>query len=93
MREVSKRILLPEGRFCIVPCTFNQGEEGHFLLRVFVEKHWGSSEGGRGHTVNDAMDYGRRQDRPDAGRGLVDDMKNFSLHPSPKPDKPKPRGL
>ena len=65
-----------------------------------MEKHWGSSEGGRGHAVNDAMDYGRRQDRPDAGHGLVDsghglldDLKNFSLNPSPKPDKPKPRGL
>ena len=35
------------------------GEEGNFLLRVFVEKKWGSSsQGGRRHAVNDAMDSG-----------------------------------
>ena len=58
LREVSKRTLLPEGRYCIIPCTFKQGEEGNFLLRVFVEKKWGSSQGGRRHAVNDAMDSG-----------------------------------
>ena len=58
LREVSKRTLLPEGRYCIIPCTFKQGEEGNFLLRVFAEKNWGSSQEGQRHAVNDAMDYG-----------------------------------
>jgi len=58
LREVSKRTLLQEGQYCIIPCTFKQGEEGNFLLRVFVEKKWGSSQGGRRHAVNDAMDSG-----------------------------------
>ena len=48
LRELSKRILLPEGRYCIIPSTFQSGELGEFLLRVFVEKKWGSSEQGRG---------------------------------------------
>ena len=48
MREVSKRILLPQGRYCVIPCTFERGEEGEFLLRVFVERSWGSSEHGAG---------------------------------------------
>ena len=50
LREVSKRILLPQGRYCIIPCTFEKGEEGEFLLRVFVERSWGSSEDSRGKT-------------------------------------------
>ena len=68
LREVSKRILLPEGRYCIIPCTFKQGEESNFLLRVFVEKQWGSSEGGHGHDVTEEMDSTTRlsrRDRPD----------------------------
>lgn len=56
LREISRRLALGEGRYCIVPCTFQQGEEGQFLLRVFVEKSWGSSDSARGHVVNDAMD-------------------------------------
>ena len=48
LREVSKRILLPQGRYCVIPCTFERGEEGEFLLRVFVERSWGSSEHGAG---------------------------------------------
>lgn len=40
LREISKRMLLPQGRYCIIPSTFRRGEEGDFLLRVFVEKRY-----------------------------------------------------
>ena len=43
LREVSKRLVLGVGRYCIVPSSFSAGEEAEFLLRVFVEKKWGSS--------------------------------------------------
>lgn len=56
--EVSKRMLLPEGSYCIIPCTFKRGKEGDFFLRVFVEKHWGSSEEDKEKVVNGTMDSG-----------------------------------
>ena len=40
VREVSLRLDLLPGLFCIVPTTFNPGQEGDFLLRVFVERDW-----------------------------------------------------
>ena len=39
-REVSARFPLVEGRYCVVPSTFRPGEEGDFLLRMYVEKNW-----------------------------------------------------
>ena len=44
LREVSKRFELPVGKYCVIPSTFNSGEEGEFLIKVFVEKSWGSSD-------------------------------------------------
>ncbi len=35
--------MLPPGNFCIVPSTFARDEEGEYMLRVYVEKAWGSS--------------------------------------------------
>ena len=40
LREVSLRLDLLPGLFCIVPTTFRPGEEGDFLVRVFVERDW-----------------------------------------------------
>ncbi|XP_025192300.1 calpain-A-like isoform X2 [Melanaphis sacchari] len=37
-REICKRLKVPPGKYCIVPCTSNQNEQGEFLLRVFSEK-------------------------------------------------------
>merc|ERR1719499_2964166 len=44
LREVSQRFELPIGDYCVIPSTFNSGEEGDFLIKVFVEKHWGDSD-------------------------------------------------
>ena len=38
MREVTGRHKLEPGSYCIVPSTFESGEEGDFLLRVYTEK-------------------------------------------------------
>ena len=32
------------GKYCVIPSTFNSGEEGKFLIKVYVEKYWGSSK-------------------------------------------------
>ena len=75
-------MLLPSGRFCIIPCTYKQGDEAEFLLRVFVEKNWGSSECGRGHAVNDAMDGGQKTKErysPDATDGATADFGQMDI--------------
>jgi len=53
LREVSKRFRLPEGSYCVIPSTFNSGEEGEFLIRIFVERKWGSSNDGTKQKVSE----------------------------------------
>lgn len=36
-RSVFRRIELPEGRYVIIPTTFDPGLEGDFLLRIFTD--------------------------------------------------------
>lgn len=38
MREVTGRHKLTPGDYCVIPSTFDPGEEGDFLLRVFTEQ-------------------------------------------------------
>ena len=65
------------------------------MLRVFVEKHWGSSEGGRIHSVNDAMDSGHSKleggssghSKPEGG-SITDGFSNIDINVSPGKTKP-----
>lgn len=34
-REQTLRLRIPPGRYAVIPSTFNPGEEGSFLLRIF----------------------------------------------------------
>ena len=58
LREVSKRMMLPPGRYVVIPTTFSRGEEGEFLVRLFLEKYWGQSSQGTRQTVEGAAGGG-----------------------------------
>ena len=45
-------MMLPPGRYVVIPTTFNRGEEGQFLVRLFLEKYWGQSSQGTRETVD-----------------------------------------
>jgi calpain len=55
LREVSKRLQLPPGNYCIIPTTFRPGQESKFLVRTFVERHWGASGQAAGQSVADGQ--------------------------------------
>ena len=58
LREVSKRMRLPPGRYVVIPTTYRKGDEGQFLLRLFLEKYWGQSSQGTRQTVDGAAGGG-----------------------------------
>merc|ERR1712192_232978 len=60
LREVSKRLQLPPGNYCIIPTTFRRGEESRFLVRTFVERHWGASGQAAGQSVADGVGVQQR---------------------------------
>ena len=37
-REITGRFSLPPGEYVVVPSTFNPGDQGEFILRLYAEK-------------------------------------------------------
>merc|ERR1712013_663428 len=64
LREVSKRLQLPPGNYCIIPTTFRPGQESRFLVRTFVERHWGASGQAAGQSVVEGGE-GRKKKKRD----------------------------
>ena len=75
MREVSKRMKLQPGKYCVVPSTFKRGEEADFFVRVFVEKNWGSSRQAKRYTVKSGMGYFPRDS--EAEQSLLENEKHL----------------
>lgn len=46
LREVSLSLALGQGEYVVIPSTFARGEEGEFLLRLFIDEDWGSTSEG-----------------------------------------------
>ena len=56
-RQVSMRISVPPGKYAIIPSAFNAGDEGEFLVRLFLTRGWGSSSQSECQAVAPTMDY------------------------------------
>ena len=56
-RQVSMRISVPPGKYAIIPSAFNAGDEGEFLVRLFLTRGWGSSSQSECQAVTPTMDY------------------------------------
>ena len=56
-RQVSMRISVPPGKYAIIPSAFNAGDEGEFLVRLFLTRGWGSSSQSECQAVTPTMDF------------------------------------
>ena len=57
MREVSLRMSVPPGKYAIIASTFRRGDEGGFLLRLFLTRGWGASEQSGRRTARSGLGY------------------------------------
>merc|ERR1719320_239734 len=53
VREISKTFSLSEGSYCLVPSTFSPGEEGEYLIRIYVDNRWRCDTEGERFTIRD----------------------------------------
>ena len=38
-RETNIRLRLSQGKYCIIPCTYDVDAEGDFILRIHIERY------------------------------------------------------
>jgi len=53
LREVSKTFNLPEGSYCLIPSTYESGQEAEYLVRIYVDDRWNCNTEGKRFTVRD----------------------------------------
>ena len=80
LREVSKRFQFPPGDYCVIPTTFSRGDEGEFLVRMFVEKYWGQTSQGAKQSFKEGGGVTGGGDRP--GKADVYKPKPTPMGPS-----------
>lgn len=93
LREVTARFTLPPGNYAIVPSTFDKGEEGEFILRVWTEAPVGSGPPPSlypGRVPAPVAPTPHRPSEPQPSpQAPADPTPNYPRYPSPQPS-PRP---
>jgi len=53
-RETNIRLRLSQGKYCIIPCTFQPDSEGDFILRIHIERYSNEVDDDNEHTTTGA---------------------------------------
>lgn len=79
MREVTGRHKLAPGTYCIIPSTFDAGEEGDFLLRIYTEQPIHCSENDEETKITEAPRLKRSSEQMVADAEAQKRMKELFL--------------
>uniref|UniRef100_A0A6G1SCT2 Calpain-A n=1 Tax=Aceria tosichella TaxID=561515 RepID=A0A6G1SCT2_9ACAR len=97
LREVTARFTLPPGTYAIIPSTFDKGEEGEFILRVWTEapaRSGGPSPPSNYPDIKPSLPTpqplpGPRRPSPQPAPKVPEPTPTYPRYPTPTPPEPK----